>query len=156
MCVSKGVQLPEGALPLNMLLTIPTGDRHYVMLNDIIEFFDLREDYCLAIVAQNLQEYRSIIDPDDDKYFVMDSHVTTGEVIEPTEALAMIYKDAATCVAMLPTESKFKEVQERIGITKMGREATIMAPSSSSTNNSTTDLWNATLKKMKIKMYTLV
>ncbi|MCO5578255.1 hypothetical protein L7F22_032094, partial [Adiantum nelumboides] len=102
------VQLPEGALPL-VLTIVPIGDHHYVMLNDIMELFDSRENYCLAIVAQNLQEDCSIIDPDDEKYFVMDAHVAVGEFIEPTEALVMIYKDAAACAAMLPTESKIKE-----------------------------------------------
>ncbi|MCO5589250.1 hypothetical protein L7F22_043216, partial [Adiantum nelumboides] len=106
MCVFEGVQLPEGALSLNVLPTIPIGDHHYVMLNDIMEVFDLRENYCLAIVAQNLQDDCNIIDLDDDKYSIMDAHVTTGELITPTKALEMIYKDALACAATLPTESE--------------------------------------------------
>ncbi|MCO5551940.1 hypothetical protein L7F22_005447, partial [Adiantum nelumboides] len=142
-----GVQLPEGALLLNMLSIVPIGDHHYVILNDIMELFDLREDYCLAIVAQNLQEDRNTINLGNDKYSVMDAYVVTGDFIKPTEALAMIYGDAAACAATLPTESKFKDVQERLGITKMGREvvSTTMAPSSSFANDSLVDLWNAAL-----------
>ncbi|MCO5606329.1 hypothetical protein L7F22_060516, partial [Adiantum nelumboides] len=114
MCVFEGVQLPEGALPLNMLPTIPIGDCHYVMLNDIMELFDLREDYCLAIVAQNLQKDCSTIDPNDDKYSIMDAHVkmgvTMGEFFKSIEALTMIFRDAAACAPMLPTESEFREL----------------------------------------------
>ncbi|MCO5555277.1 hypothetical protein L7F22_008822 [Adiantum nelumboides] len=132
-----------------MLPTIPIDDCHYVMLNDIMELFDLREDYCLAIVAQNLQEDRSTIDPENDKCSIMDAHLTTGEFVKPIEALSMIFRDVAACAPTFPMESEFKEVQERLGIMEMGREAAlmIMAPSSSSANNSSIDLWNAALIK---------
>ncbi|MCO5574930.1 hypothetical protein L7F22_028725, partial [Adiantum nelumboides] len=97
----------------------------------------------------SLQEDCSIIVLDNDKYSIMDAHVTTGEFIKPTEAVTMIYKDAATCAATLTTEFEFKEVQERLEIMEMGREvpSVIMAPSSSSTNDSTIELWNAALIK---------
>ncbi|MCO5575520.1 hypothetical protein L7F22_029321 [Adiantum nelumboides] len=95
------------------------------------------------------KEDHSTIDPDDDKYSVMDAHVTTGEFVEPMEALAMIFRNAAACGPTLPTKSEFREVQERLGITEMGREAvsTTMASSLSSTNDSLVDLWNVALIK---------
>ncbi|MCO5586883.1 hypothetical protein L7F22_040828 [Adiantum nelumboides] len=141
-CYVEGVQLPEGALTLNVLPTIPIDDHHYVILNDIMELFDLREDYCLAIAAHNLEEDCNIINLDDDKYSVMDAHVIADDFIKPTKALAMIYKDVAACAATLPTEFEFKEVQDRLGITEMGREAAsmTMAPSSSFANDSTVGL----------------
>ncbi|MCO5586504.1 hypothetical protein L7F22_040444 [Adiantum nelumboides] len=147
----EGVQLPEGALPTNVLPTIPIGDHHYVMLNDFMELFDLREDYCFAIVAQNLQEDGSIIDlvnyTANDKYSIMDAYVTTGEFIEPIKALAMICKDATTCAMTLPMELEFRKVFKRLAIIEMGKISPSMtlASSSSSTNNSTLDLWNAAL-----------
>ncbi|MCO5578111.1 hypothetical protein L7F22_031949, partial [Adiantum nelumboides] len=76
----------RGRFANNVLPIIPIKDHHYVRLNDIMELFDLREDYYLAIVAQNLQEDSIIIDPTDDKYSIMDSHVSAGEYVEPIEA----------------------------------------------------------------------
>ncbi|MCO5600509.1 hypothetical protein L7F22_054622, partial [Adiantum nelumboides] len=119
--VLKGVQLPKGALPTSILPTIPIGDLHYVMLNDIMELFDLREDYCLAIVAQNLKEEDAIIDPEQNKY-------------ETT----------------LPTEEEFKAVQERLGITDMGRtHSSTLSQASTSRSRSKAEksvhLWNKPL-----------
>ncbi|MCO5575311.1 hypothetical protein L7F22_029111 [Adiantum nelumboides] len=95
----------------------------------------------------------STIDPDNDKYFVMDAHVvrgvTKGEFVKPMEALAMIFNNTAACAPTFPMEFEFREVQERLGIIEMEREATsmTMAPSSFSANDSSFDLWNAALIK---------
>ncbi|MCO5555018.1 hypothetical protein L7F22_008557 [Adiantum nelumboides] len=146
--VLKGVQLLKSALPTSILPTIPIGDLHYVMLNDIMELFDLREDYYLAIVAQNLEEDDAIIDPEQDKYSVIDAHVSEDEFVDLARALAMIYNDVARYETTLPTEEEFKAVQERLGITDMGRtHSSTLSQASTSRSPSKAEksvhLWNS-------------
>lgn len=82
----EGFPLTEEAnhVPTSALPTLPIGDCQYVLLTDIQALFDIREDYYLAIITQNLEEDHGFVEGMD-KYLLLDSNVkATSEFLMPT------------------------------------------------------------------------
>ena len=83
----------EEVLPTPILPIFPISDSQYVLLLDIQASFNIREDYCLAIVAQHLQEDNEFLDLELDKYTLLDSNVKDSEFHSAAKVLQLIYKD---------------------------------------------------------------
>ena len=106
--VSTEVRHEEDDLPTSILPSFPIGAYKYVILTDIMTIFDLREDYCLALIAQNFEEDDKFLNKEvDTKYLQIDSRSAETEFKAPAETLQMIYQDALHYEATLPTEAKF-------------------------------------------------
>lgn len=48
--------LNDGEIALPTLPTFTIMEKEYVLLHDIQVLFNLREDYCLALIAQQMEE----------------------------------------------------------------------------------------------------
>lgn len=69
------------------------GDSEYILLTDIQHVFNLREDHCIAFIAQNLEAEQDFVDEDMDKYLVVDTHVDNSEFMSAAQTLKMIFLD---------------------------------------------------------------
>jgi len=128
-------------VPVPVLPSFPFGDKQYVLITDLQNVFNIREDYCLAIIAQNLEQDKNFIDPEMSKFSLIDSAVKDTEFMNAAQALAMIFADAKQYEETLPTEEEFLAMQARLGLTEMGRDTT---GGSSAVNNESVNLWNKT------------
>ena len=131
----------EGDIPLFALPSFSILDQDYFLLIDIQGLFDLREDYCLAILAQHIEEDSGFIDDSNiEKYALLDSHVKDSEFIEPAQALTMLFNDAARYERTVPTEEEFVKTQQSLGISDWGRTH-LSTPSSRPDDNTTINIW---------------
>lgn len=130
-----------------VLPSFHVGDLHYILLTDIQHVFNMREDQCLATIAHSLEADKDFVDPELDKYMLVDSHVHDFEFHSAATTLAMIYSDAMKYEQTLPSEEEFHEAQERLNIVDMGRKGDIQNPEESSIpkRNSTIDIWRGDL-----------
>lgn len=111
----------QGDIPTSILPTLPIGGLDYVLLSDIMKLFNLREDYCLAIISQHLEVDKDFVDQEIDEYLQMDSHAEEEKFIDPTEALRKIFNDATSYEATLPTGEEVTAIQQRLNIQDMGK-----------------------------------
>ena len=134
----------DEVLPTPILPIFPIGDSQYVLLSDIQASFNIREDYCLAIVAQNLQEDNEFLDPELDKYTLLHSNVKDIEFHSAAKALQLIYKDDLNYERILPSVEDFYAMQEKLKITNLGRQefnVVQVASSSSAVADTSINLW---------------
>lgn len=109
----------------NPLLCIPTfpsyfvNNKYYVLLNDIQHLFDLREDYCLAMLARWGELNTGFIDYTPCQLALLDTD--TENFIGKRDAgvlctnLCLQYESHG-----LPSEEQISEIQLRLGIENMG------------------------------------
>ena len=82
-------------IPTPMLPSYQVGDSEYILLTNIQHVFNLREDHCIAFIAQNLEADDNFVDDDGiDKYLLVDSCVKDTEFLFGATTLKMIYADA--------------------------------------------------------------
>lgn len=84
--------------------------KNYVLLTDIQTLFNIRQDYALAILAQNLEEDAQFLDAEDDKYILMDSNVRDSEFCSNSRALETIMKDALNGESANPIGQQMLEI----------------------------------------------
>ena len=88
-------------------------------MTDIQHVFDLREDYCLAIIAQSLEDNDGFIDPEfDQDYFGIDSNVSDTEFRPASDILAKLFRDAEEYERNLPTEEEFLARQSQLNLSR--------------------------------------
>ena len=125
-------------VPVPVLPSFPFSDKQYILVTDLQNVFNIREDYCLAVIAQNHEEHEIFLDDTVNKYALVDSSVKDSEYIDGKRALSMIFADARRYEETLPTEEEFKALQEQMGISGLGRDAT---GGSNAVGGSFVDLW---------------
>ena len=126
-------------VPVPVLPSFPIGDKQYILLSNLQHVFNIREYYCLAIIAQNLEESQNFLDDEVSKYALVDSAVKESEYMDGKKTLAMIFADTKRYEETLPTEDEFNALQSEIGLTGMGRDPT---GGTSALSKSYLDLWH--------------
>ena len=87
--------MSSSPIPTPLLPSYQVGDSEYILLTDIQQVFNLREDHCIAFIAQNLEADDNFVDDDGiDKCLLVDSHVKNREFLFAATTLKMIYCDA--------------------------------------------------------------
>ena len=110
------------------------------MLIDIQHVFNLREDHCIAFIAQNLEADDNFVDDDKiDKYLLVDSHVKDMEFLSTTATLKMIYADALKYEGKEAIEEELQEARERPNITNMGEFRDVPSTSTETVPTSSTN-----------------
>ena len=133
-------------LPTPLLPSYQVGDTEYILLTDIQHVFKLREDHCIAFIAQNLEADDNFVDDDGiDKYLLVDSHVKDTEFLSAAETLKMIYADALKYEGKDAMEEELQEARERLNITNMGQFRDMPSTSAETIPSSSTNLWQDAL-----------
>ena len=108
-------------VPTPFLPSYQVGDLEYILLTDIQHVFNLREDHCIAFIAQNLEVDDNFVNDDGiDKYLLVDNHVKDTEFLSVIATLKMIYADALKYEGKDAIEEELQEARERLNITDMG------------------------------------
>ena len=88
---------------------------------DIQVILNIRKDYCLGIIAHNLEEDDEFLDPRMDKYMLLDFNVKDSEFYSYSKTLEMICRDVMHFEKNQPNEQEFNAAQQKLKITNMGR-----------------------------------
>lgn len=133
-------------IPTPLLPSYQVGDSEYILLTDIQHVFNLREDHCIAFIAQNLEADDNFVDDDGiDKYLLVESNGKDTEFLSTAETLKMIYADALKYEGKEATEEELQEARERLNITNMGEFRDVPSTSAESVPGSSTNLWQFAL-----------
>ena len=95
--------VPLAALPVFTIL-----EKEYVLLHDIQVLFNLREDYCLALIAQQKEEEQDWV-LEDPKLECLNT------CFDPEAALQLCFDEALQYKADAPTDAEFLDTQRLIG-----------------------------------------
>ena len=102
-----GIEADFSPIPTPLLPSYQVGDSEYILLTDIQHVFNLRENHCIAFIAQNLEADDNFVDDDGiDKYLQVDNHVKDTEFLSDVATLKMIYADALKYEGKEATEEK--------------------------------------------------
>lgn len=83
-----------GSIPTAEVPSFHVGYLQYILLTDIQNVFNMRDDQCLATIAHSLEADKNFVDLDIDEYMLVDSHVQDSEFHSVAATLAMIYSNA--------------------------------------------------------------
>ena len=129
-----------------LLPSYQVGDSEYILLTDIQHVFNLREDHCIAFIAQNLEANDNFVDDDGiDKYLLVDSHVKDTEFLFAAATLKMIYADALKYEGKEATEEELQEARKRLNITNMVEFKDVPSTSAETIPGLSTNLWQDAL-----------
>ena len=107
----------------------------YMLMSDVTHHFNIREDYCLAALAQFCEGDCDFVDNVCDKYLLIDTNCQDSKYEEGKAILQRILNEAKLYERTLPSEEEFTETLHRLGLENMGRgsaELSTTAGSSSS------------------------
>ena len=108
-----------GDLPVPIPPMFIINGKKYVLMTDIQHVFYLREDYCLAIIAQSLEDNDGFIDLEfDQDYFGIDSNVSDTDFHPALEIIAKMFRDAEEYERNLPIEEEFLARQSRLNLSR--------------------------------------
>lgn len=136
-------QIPgELALPQLPFFSMHDGF-HYVLMSDVTHHFNIREDYCLAALAQFCQADHDFVEHICDKYLLIDSNCDEASYQGGRDILEKILAEAKRYERALPLAEEFDEALRRLGLEHMGRES--IEPPNVDTGVSSISLWTASL-----------
>lgn len=93
-------------IPIPCLPSFIFDGREYVLLHDIQVLFELREDYALATLAQNLEGTEWVLE---------DPNLGSLQTMyDPEKALELCFREAKEYEKELPTEEEFQDAQASI------------------------------------------
>ena len=97
------------------------NNKQYVLLSDVQHLFDLREDYCFAILADWGKNDKDFVASEPCPLAILD---TESEEFIGKEIVGCQIKDMIVSYEEqgLPTEEEFEQIQKRLKIEHMGRE----------------------------------
>ena len=100
--------LEDSDIPVPALPTFKILEKEYVLLHDIQVLFNLREDYCLALIAQQMHEEQDWVlqDPTLEK---------VNTCFDPNMALEACFEEAKKHEGEIPSEAEFLDTQHLIG-----------------------------------------
>lgn len=98
-----------------------TGQQEFILLNDIMHLFNIREDYCLAALAAFSKADEGWVEGGVDKYLLVDSKVQDSEFIPGNQVLKDMFDEAKAGESQLPSEVESTAIVERLGLADMGR-----------------------------------
>ena len=149
--------LGDSDVPLPALPTFKILEKEYILLHDIQVLFNLREDYCLALIAQQMHEEQDWVlqdpilenlntcfDPDTAlKTCFIEANKHKGEIPSEAEFLDTQRLIGDPCKQQLLLESKLKEPQEALRKTNSPiiEEAEDVARTSAKTGEKFIRLW---------------
>lgn len=111
---------------LQLLPTFPTycfDGKEYLLLSDIQYLYEMREDFCLAVLAKWGQLDKDFVDSSPSALALLN---TKGDDFLDKEQASFLCASAFEEYEEqgLPTEEEFRLIQERLGIADMGLEGT--------------------------------
>ena len=81
----------------------------------------MREDYCLAALAEYSDADIGFVADEEDKYLLADSKVKEGEFKPGEQLLAEFFVEAKSQESQFPLEMETAQVAEHLGLSDMGR-----------------------------------
>ena len=133
----------ELALPQLPYFSMENG-LDYVLMSDVTHHFNIREDYCLAALAQYCEADSDFIDNLCDKYLLIDTDCDEAKYQSGRAILERILNEAKEYERTLPSsEEEFNAALRRLGLENMGKPS---KPSNiEQGSSSSVPLWTANL-----------
>ena len=109
-----------------------------VLLTDIMHHFNIRKDYCLAMIANWCKADMDWVVEGVDRHLLVDSAIQDHEYKTGKEILKEIFEEARIYEGELASKEEMAVIEERLGIAEMGRFTT---PQVAEDSKSTIQLW---------------
>ena len=112
----------------SMIVTaLPTfffNGKSYILVSHIQHLYNLREDYCLAIIAEGCDAAKGFVDIEEEpneEFLKLDTDTSVESFVDANNALALCVRRANELAPSLKDED-FEERQVNLGIHNFGRE----------------------------------
>ena len=129
----------RGDLPLSCYPSFPmVDDLDYVLLTDIMHLFNIREDYCLAVISSFSEADMNWVEEGSDQHLLVDSAWKDSEYRSGNDVIKSIFDEWRTCEAQLPSDKEHAAATNRLGLADMGKFERPTVPGDSM---STISLW---------------
>ncbi len=133
----------QGDLPLACFPSFLMMENHdFVLLVDIMHSFNIREDYCLAAIANFSEADKNWVEDDLDQHLLVDSAWKDSEYKSGKDVIKSIFDDWKTCAASLPSDEEHTATTNRIGLADMGK---FQQPTYYEDSKSTINLWTESM-----------
>lgn len=111
----------------------------YMLMSDVTHHLSIREDYCLAALAQFCEGDCEFVDSICDKYLLIDTNCQESKYEEGRAVLRRIFNEAKSYERTLPSEEEFRATLHRLGLENMGKGSSVLSTSGGS--SSSVPLW---------------
>ena len=113
-------------------------DLDYVLLTDIMHLFNIREDYCLAVISSFSEADMNWVEEGSDQHLLVDSAWKDSEYRSGNDVMKSIFDEWRTCEAQLPSDEEHAAATNRLGLADMGK---FQRPTVPGDSMSTISLW---------------